>query len=418
MAFKYLKNIVQLYGNPKTEMLDRYQQKVDARFDLATDVFDIEIEDEIGTNLYVPIHIRIDTVVSSETGYKMVDDYRKVIFKNPLESRGLGYKYKFDNSIWLTTNYDIAGKPTANTVIRKCRNILKWIDRYNGALYEEECVIDNPSMKENTPFQNDKVTIVTGFINIYVQNNERSKTITDNQRFYLNGKCWKVWSVYKAMSNPTDGKDPLIYITLGADEKNEQRDDIPNSVANYRDYIYKVNILNDGIEQSAGYVGKLEVETYLNDDKVERELEFESTDSSVVVVDNNGNYRLLRNGNANILCWIKGNKENFDKVSVSVSDNVQKDSEVIVVPEQEIVYQGSIQVYNVFEMIGGEKTDKQFRFEVVDNPKNSKNFTFDSSNGNQFAVFNIKRSSIPVVVKIYDGDILVKEKQIILKGAF
>lgn len=417
MAYEYMKNIMQMSQSPKEEMLGRYQEKINARFDLATDLFTVQVE-QYATGIYEDIKVRIDSVISSETGTKMSDDYRKVIFKSPLEAVGLGYKFKFNSSTWLATNYDILGKPTSSIIIRKCRNVLRWIDRYNGALHEEEIVLDNPSMKENTPYSNDRMTIPTGFINLYMQENERSRTLHDNQRFYLNGKCYKVWSVYSAHSNPTDSSfSPLMYITVGADEANPQRDDIKNGIANINDYRYEVKLKNIDIEQAVGFKGTVEAETFLNDEPVDRRIVYHSSNDEVVSVSSDGSFEILSNGTAAVSCWIDGNKATSKSFNVTGTDEAKEQKSLLFEPLQDFVNQGTSVDYSLFETIDGKPTDKKFTCKAEG--ISERYYALQDIDGNHFRLSCVlKNRKDKLVLVFYDGDTEAYRHEVEMRGAW
>lgn len=399
MAYKYFNVANQIYKPPKENMLDLYQHYVDTQFTNASDWFKIEEELLNEVNQYQDITVRLNSVVQSETGTKLSDDFRKIIFQDMGHARGLGYKYRFDDSIWLAVNYDIYGKATASCTIRKCRNVLKWIDPENGALVEEPCVFDNYALKENSPFFNAQITIPAGYVPIAVQSNTRTKKIKLNQRFYFNGLCYKVWSIFNALNTPTFAEEPLIGFLMGVDEINNQEDDVINNIANYNSYNYKLNILEGNFYQNVGFKTKLNINILLNGGLVERNVLWSSDNLEVGTVDNEGNIELVGAGTVNFLCQMVGNPDVSDTITVTVTDKPLEYREIIINPECNYILQGMSETFTVYQYVNGLQQDDTFSVEALNVPKQY--YILQVINGNEFTIINVARyMKQPLTIKV------------------
>ena len=81
MAYKSYKVAAQaLATTPKDEMLNAYQSAIDDSFLLATDWFTIS-EEDMTTYAYSDVTVRLNTVYG-ESGSKLSDDYREIIFQD------------------------------------------------------------------------------------------------------------------------------------------------------------------------------------------------------------------------------------------------------------------------------------------------------------------------------------------------
>lgn len=399
MAYKYFEVANQIYKQPKDEMLNLYQHYIDSQFTNASDWFDIEEELLNEVNQFQQIRVRLNSVVQSETGTKLSDDFRKIIFQDMAHARGLGYKYRFDDSIWLSINYDIYGKSTASCTIRKCRNVLKWIDPDNGALLEEACVFDNYALKENSPFFNAQITIPAGYVPVAVQSNNRTKKIKLNQRFYFNGMCYKVWSIFNALNNPTFAEEPLIGLLMGVDEVNAQEDDVINNIANYKSYIYTLDIAESDFSQNIGFKTQLHANVMFNGGAVERPVNWESSNIEAGTIDEFGNIELLSLGEVEFTCYLVGNPNVYSKIKVEVVDTIVETREIVITPQTDYILQGMSATFNVYEYLNGNKQDDEFEFEALNVPRQY--YVVQKVNGNQFTVTNVKKyTKNPLTIKI------------------
>lgn len=404
--------------SPKQSMLDSYQQLINERFVNATNVFTIEEETSVGSLSYVSTVVRLDTIIG-ENGIRLSDDFRKVIFKDMGHARGLGFKFRFDSSTWLTINYDLYGKATASTIIRKCRNVLKFIDKSTGALLQEPCVVENYSTKSPKPYATNSITIPEGYVIVDVQGNDTTYKIEVNQRFILNGKAFKVWNILNSLNNPTYDHDaPLLYIVLGTDEINTAVDDTVNNIANATEVSYSLNIKQNNFQQSVGFVGKLDASVFLNGEFVVTPVVWSSSSPLIGTVDSNGNISLLTLGQVVYTCSINGNPLVFDTVTVDVVAIPVVVSQTILLPEDTTILQGQTINYSVYKYISGNPNSDTFTIVASNAP--TANYALTILTGNTFSIKNNLRykSGYLIITATNDTTLEVTTINLTLGGVF
>lgn len=215
---------------------DSLQALIDKEFYDASDVYTIQEETSIGSGVYEDVDVRIMHIIQSDTGQKMSDDFKAIVFKDIEHARGLGFKYVFDSNTWLTNSTDLYKYVTASTIVRRCNNELKWID--NGVVYSEPCIIDYNMNYDNADFQK-TVSIPDGVIRVFCQGNDNTNNIKLNQRFLFGNQyqCFKVQSINNFLKHGDNA--PVISFSLYIDNISSN-DNLTLGIADYYN-----NYIND-----------------------------------------------------------------------------------------------------------------------------------------------------------------------------
>lgn len=396
MPYNFYNAARQVSSSVKQGMLDGYQAEINEVFANATDIFDIEEENVSGTLVFSTVSVRLNTVVG-EAGVKLSDDFRKVIFKDMSHARGLGFKFRFDSSIWLTINYDLFGKPTASTIIRKCRNVLRFIDRSNGSLLVEPCVVENYTVKSALPLQSKSIVVPQGSIVVVVQGNNITRKVTVNQRFILNGMAWKVVNIFNSLDNPTYNDDaPLLYFVIAVDNINPDLDDLVNNIANVNDNLYTLNIKQNNFDQAVGFAGTLNASVFLNGSQVARNVVWSSGSPTIGTIDNAGNIHLLALGSVVYHCSLLDNPLVYDEITVAVVSVIVPVVQTVILPESTSILQGQTVIYTIYKYLDGQHNSDTFTFTASGSP--SANYVFTVLSGNSYSIKNVVRSSIALVI--------------------
>ena len=104
--------------------------------------------------------------------------------------------------------------PTNSVEVRRCNNIMKWVDTTNGNVNEEWCAIDY-ELSSPQPLKDKDIVVANGHIFVIVQGNERTRSIRKNQRFIFNGQPYKLVG-YQTLLNNNDltTHSTLLYIDM------------------------------------------------------------------------------------------------------------------------------------------------------------------------------------------------------------
>lgn len=276
--------------------IESLQNKVDKTWFFATDVVDIQEEIDTYNNKgyrvakpsYKDIEVRI-TSAYDETGNKLSNDYKNIIFKDIQHDQLLGRKYLFNvddfasddptaKCTWLDFNFDTV-KINSNSIIRRCNCQLGMLVQNNTTEWYEPAVLDyNPQY--TISYFNDVLNTPKSETYVYVQFNEYTKSIKMSDRFILgaldfddksNNAAYKVKEVFKVGAKYTSNPNsiPMLVLALERDVVNLEQDlisrDDDGTMHYIADYYLKQNkdnnkddnTDNDNVDDNINYYLKL-----------------------------------------------------------------------------------------------------------------------------------------------------------------
>lgn len=172
----------------------------------------------------------VGTIMDVETGItKDSDDYRALYFKDISHPTVRGQYFKWNDNYWITyeSSTDLTTISTCN--IRRCNNWIKWIDS-TGEVKQYPCVIDDVLTSANAQVAK-TITQSNGHIDVYVQANKDTLSLTNNTRIVFNGKPYKLYAINN-YRNETFVKDnaQLLYLDFYLDMVNPQ-DNLKENIA-------------------------------------------------------------------------------------------------------------------------------------------------------------------------------------------
>ncbi len=294
----------------------------------------------------------IGTVLDVSTGMvKNSDDYRSLYFKNLDHDAPRGRYYKWNDNYWLVyeTSTDLETISTCN--IRRCNNWLKWITS-KGEVLQYPCVIEGTLSSANAQVAK-TITQANSHIDIVVQGNKDTLDIYKNLRIVINGCVYRFYSINNYMQNDYVDKDtPLLFMDFFLDMKIDE-DNLEENLANDNraDFILECNV--NQVTNKKGESGVIVPTVYYHNNVVDNpRMEFISSDESVVTIDEHGNYKLLKDGEATVTVQIYGNTVSAVEIPFTVEEETALTYHISVTPIIEYLKQG---------------LSKEVKAEVVDN---------------------------------------------------
>ena len=224
--------------------LRELQEKVWADWEHRPNRVDIEQEMGIGTEEYFPLEVVIQSV-RDDKGEKVSDDWSRVVFKNILEHRRLGTRYRFSyqfnlnepdelKSIWLAVNQDSAS-PTSQQVIVRCNGTLGsiWVDKDGKKTYHYEPVVQVTELKSPTAMFNEVAIDPRGQLTIIAQHNQYTREYYINQRFIIGyDQVYKITNIIKTDSLTTYNPEDVGIMTMYLDyDQKGELDDFKTRIA-------------------------------------------------------------------------------------------------------------------------------------------------------------------------------------------
>ncbi|MGL5767086.1 MAG: hypothetical protein ACRCX8_15735, partial [Sarcina sp.] len=310
--------------SPKASFLEGKQAQISSWFYNTTQCFQIDEQQKVGEDIYNPIDVIIDSVIEMGTGQKLSDDWKELSFEMIDHNTKKGIMYRFENETWITVNTSDIASPTKSVIVKRCNNILRWVDRETGNIIEYPCSIGYDVASPKPKYEK---TIATpdNSLTLIVQGTNETRGLKVNQRFLFNGRPFKLTGINNVLQNGiVDTTTTLLYYDLYLDSI-LPTDDVNMNIANLYEYNYYVSILSSPKEQLKGYKGQIEAFAMYNGENVNRNIVYASNANATI--DQNGNYELTGEVGsvATLKAYIEGNPSSGDSASINIVGSISKD---------------------------------------------------------------------------------------------
>lgn len=422
MSYKYFisGSPTALYPN-SVAWQNGFDAYLESDFYNAPNVYTIQQETSLGSGSYMDVDSRITTAISNDTGLKLSDDFKQLLFK-PDHVVEIGYKYYFDENYWIVTNTNVLKSISVSALARRCNNVLKWTDQ-NGVIYNEPCIID---YKIAAPTNSTSDPIVgEGTIHLYTQINPRTNKIKENQRFLFgnsdNWMCYKVYGggVKNYLNNKTfdNSTSTVAEIILGKNSVNYDTDDVINGVADAYKIVFLLSTTPSTISGGIGDSFQLSSVVTLNGTTVDKNVLYSTSSSAIATISGSGVVDLISTGSCVVTSYLEDNDSITDTVDVVVGVPVTE-NDVRVAPSDRYILQGDTQTYNVYLYEDGIQQPDIFMVSVADYNVPSNKYTLTVIDGNSFSIKNnYMYLDYPLVLNLTSG-LISDTLEIELRGAW
>lgn len=331
----------------------------------------------------------VGTVIDVTTGLtKSADDYRSLYFKNLEHDAPRGRYYKWNDNYWIVyeTTTDLETIATCN--IRRCNNWLKWLND-KGEVIQYPCVIENTLTSANAQVAK-VITQANSHIDIIVQGNEETLKIYKNLRIMVNGIPYRFYSINNYMQKDYVNKEtPMLFMDFYLDMLIDEDNVEDNLADDYRaDYIIECNV--EQITSPKDTIGTIVPKVYHNNKIVDgSRMEFFSSDEDIVTINKNGEYKLLKDGTANITVQILGNTVSAVTIPVTVEDVTPVSYSLIVTPNIKSLKQGRSKIIDA--SVIDNITNNEVITDIVLTPSGADseaNYTIEQLDGNVWKLTN------------------------------
>ena len=391
------------------------QALINERWENSTQThFEVYQELVIGSGEYSPVNISIDTAIDIGTGFKKGDDFKVFSHKNIEGQMPLGTMFKTSDDYWLCINTNGYASPTNSCEVRRCNEIMKWVDPSTGCVYQQYCCVDY-ELSSPRPSKDRDVVVADGHIFIIVQGNDRTRKIRKNQRFIFNGQPYKL-SAYQTLldENSTTDYSNLLYIDMYLDTE-QASDDLVTGIANASDYQYLVKIQPDVVEQVTGFNGVVMSSVTLNGEAVNRDVVWEGND--YVTVSSDGSYSLIGEAGttAVITATLDGNPDVSTSCTINIVEAIDDPTNGIVIqPMFDEVIQNMPQSFSVYNYTNGVQQDDDIT--CVVSGLSNKYYTL-VQNGHDF-ILSVKDISDTPLTLTFSCDNVTRTMNVLLKPFF
>lgn len=315
---------------------------------------------DIGSEDFCPIEAWIDTTVDDVTsGARDARDFLKLIFKDIYHRVPRGLQYKFDGNTWLATSSNPFGGLPKAVNIRRCNNALRIIDPLNGAVVSMPCIVEYDA---GSPMNQVGRYVITpnNHLTVMVQGSEETwRLLRLNTRYIIGARVFKLNAYQNALNNADEGIPSLLYLDLYLDELHDG-DNIDTQIADNGKFDYSISINSDDISVVTGAGAKLTATVVLNGEEVERNIKWSSSNTSVVTIDENGQYAAVGavGDSATITAQLSGNENVSASITVMIADIEKQSANIVISPLFEKIRQNDNISFNIaVEYAGVTRTD-------------------------------------------------------------
>jgi len=385
--------------NPKSQYRELFQKTLEEQFYNSSNWWTIEEETSVGSALYENIDVRISHVINAETGLKLGDDWKTLMFENVDHEIELGKQYKFDDNTWLVINTEVTKNLTGTCTIRRCNNTLRWINESTGAYYEEPCCIEY-LVKEPRDYSTQGSPFMTpgGFIHIETQLNPRTNLIKQNQRFLFgNPEHWTCYKIigtgvndFKNVNTYDNESAKILTLDLIANFVNDELDDIVDGVADVYTNTYTITLNKNSASGSPLNTVQLIADVVYNGKSTTRDIDWETSNSKIATVSTSGLVSLVASGSCAITATIEDNPVSGSCL-ITVGGSPVVNSEIRITPLQNYILEGSTQAYTAYLYENDIVQADAITVTCSENSVPATSYTFSQTGANAFSISNILR---------------------------
>jgi hypothetical protein len=341
----------------------------------------------------------VGTVLDVTTGIvKDSDDYRSLYFMDLNHESGRGRYFKWADNYWIvyeTTTHELETISTCN--IRRCNNWLKWLND-KGEVIQYPCVIEGELTSANAQVSK-TITQANSHINVIVQGNKDTLSLIKNSRIMFNHSVYKFSAINNYMQvDYVDDNTPLLFMDFYLDMEIDE-DNVEENLADdlRRDFIVECNITQ--LHGQVNTEGNIVSTVYHKNNVVPNvRMEYFSSDDTIVNVDNNGYYKMRKNGEATISVRILGNEISTVEIPVTVEDVTTIEHNIIVSPIITSIRQGlsSVLTAKIVDNLNNEITDTITL--TASGTDNRDNYSLVDNNDNTWILTNKLKSKLPLTL--------------------
>lgn len=205
----------------------------------------------------------------------------------------------------------------------------------------------------------------------------------------VKGQVYEVYAFKTHMDDETTG-EKLLGLELRRLNNNEGQDDLYNNIADiFKKDWYKIELNEEDMTQAVGFDKKLKYTVFKDNDIVDVDVVWESTNEKVAKVDDKGNLSIVGIGHSVITCYMKDNHDVKGSFIVTgiFKEELPKAEEYVINPLfVDVILQGDTQTFTFHHCIDEVPDEETFNVKLSGVPYiNSYEgyyFNFETDTGN------------------------------------
>lgn len=316
-------------GQFKQYFRDETKQFMRQNIPMTSALYDAEMQGVKYDDFYAwtPVKIRASDLINPTTGEHLTDDWQEIIVQNTnIDTIPVGAYIKFNDNIWIVVNPDDVGSVTGNTIVKRCNCTYNTLDYYGNVIRTPMSYSKGMALASANDVK-EYINLPGTYQHIIMQLNDATKDVHNNTRLILGGEGYFLTGVTNFIRDYTNDANSchIIRAECRLGEAQDVNDDLVNEVA--QGLIFNWVITITGSEKMT--IGSTQTLTASSlrmgkapDADHPYDYLWESSDYSIVTVDENGVCEAVGEGTAEITCFLQENTNISTKFQITASQSL------------------------------------------------------------------------------------------------
>lgn len=271
------------------------------------------------------VQIRSIRAAQAQTGSTMPGDWQRIYIINPANYTYLpqGAMLKYSDNTWIVFKDKNIAAVHGSAIVRRCNAVMNVLDWY-GNIVPIPLSYAKMETLGNAPHQTENTIVSKNYIAVICQLNEYTREFDENTRLILGKTAYAMRGIDDFTREFTDDPNSIHLLTFTIERTEVQSyDSVEYGVADYYGFSWDIDI-DWNNSMMVGQSQILGVKSRRNNNLVESTEEhpisyiYESSDESVLTVDEDGTVTAVGEGTAEITVTLAQNESKMTTVQIDV----------------------------------------------------------------------------------------------------
>ena len=293
-------------------------------------LFDAEMQGVDYDDFYAwtPVKVRSSDLINPTTGEHLTDDWQELIIENTnIDAVPLGAYIKYNDNIWIVCNPDDVGSVTGNIIVKRCNCTYNTYDYYGNVIRTPMSYQKGMALASANDVK-EYINLPGTYQHIIMQLNDATKDVHNNTRLILGGEGYFLTGVTNFIRDYTLDANSchIIRAECRLGEAQDVNDDLVNEVAQGLIFNWVISITGSE-KMTLGATQTLTASSLRmgkTPDAVTHPYDYlwESSDYSIVTVDEDGVCEAVGEGTATITCFLQENMGISSTIEITASQSL------------------------------------------------------------------------------------------------
>ena len=262
------------------------------------------------------IKIRSIRAAQAQTGETMPDDWQRIYIIDPARYTYIpqGAMLKYADNTWVVYKGKNMEAILGAAIVRRCNAVINVLDWY-GKIVSVPMSYSKMGTLGNAPHTTENTITSKNYIACICQLNEYSRQFHENTRIILGDTAYAMRGMDDFTREFTDDPDSVHLLTFTIERVEVQPfDNVELGVADYGGFSWDIHVdwnnsMRPGMTQTLSVTSKRNGAVVENNEEHRISYLYESTDESVLTVDEHGVVTAVAEGTASIIVSLEQNSE-------------------------------------------------------------------------------------------------------------